>query len=113
MVQFSSSISRRLKLPNSASDAQIDHLIELLAGSGVTEFRVSHHRLRLSYDVTEVQWPHIRQFLKTSGLSDQMGRMYRYLDAWYAYVDENALKNISSKDSHCCNKPPSVSKRRY
>ena len=72
----------------------------------------SERQLILVYDTTKLQLQQVLTALDDSGTAVDSGRWQRLRIAWYQFVDRNAQQNAQRTETHCCNKPPTMSGRK-
>jgi hypothetical protein len=63
-------------------------------------------KLCIKYDASLIQIDDIITSLSLKGVWISGSWWSRKRLDWYRFEDNNALKNATSNNSHCCNKPP-------
>ena len=113
MNDITTTVKRQLRLDILKDDENTCKAVETLAGlPGVLEADIdpAKTQLRVSYDVTRLQFPALVRALKSVKLLRNPGWWDRFRFSWYGYMDINNRDNITAKSSPCCSNPEEITR---
>jgi uncharacterized protein YchJ len=102
-------VRRNITIPSlqhEADSRSVRGVVDTLAGVCQAEVELRRHRLKVRYDVTQVDFQMIKAELETAGYPTATGRWLRIKERWYRFIDTNMRENAHAPPPACCNKPP-------
>ncbi len=102
-------VRRHLKIPSlqhKADTLSVIAVVDTLPGVRQAEVDLSHYRLKLLYDSSQVDFQRVKTDLEASGYPTAADRWSRLREQWYRFVDSNMRENSHAPPPVCCSKPP-------
>lgn len=100
---------RSIRLPALATATDAQEVRASVAGLlGVQEVNIdlSRRRIRVRYDVRQIDCSALVEVLERAGYPPAPGWLSRLRLRLYQYADTNARENAKAPPPPCCNKPP-------
>lgn len=100
---------RAIKLPalsHPADAMAVEKALQQIPGIIRLQTDVKKRRLKVLYDVTNIDLTTIVDLLEDVGFPPEDNWWWRLKQSWYAYLDDNAKTNTKAPAPPCCNKPP-------
>ncbi len=102
-------MARVIRLPSLATSAdgeKVRKALSVLPGMGELEVDRERRRLRVLYDVRQLDYRMLLKALAKAGHPLPTNPITRIVTALRQYADSNARDNAKAPPPTCCNKPP-------